>query len=264
MSRGSGRLGPAKSVVLALWVLFTAYSAPKVKLPANRADVARGQKLFEVQCALCHGPKGEGGRGPMLARLKLTHAPDDAALVGVIQDGIPGTEMPGADAMSDHEVLLVAAFVRSLGRTPFKPVPGDPAKGEAIYRGTGNCVGCHSIHGQGGIVGPDLATVGESRNASFLRQTLLEPEKSIPEGYLLVTVVPMAAAEPVTGVQLNEDSFSIQLRDQAGAMHSFSKSEVDRIDRLKGKTLMPSYQGKLSEAEITDLVSFLASLREAK
>jgi len=246
--------------ILAAWGLS---AETKVKLPTSRADLARGQKLFEVNCALCHGPKGEGGRGPLLAQLKLKRAPDDDALLKVIQDGISGTEMPGADTMSDHEMRQTAAFVRTLGRVPVKPVPGDPAHGAAIYRGKGGCTGCHAIHGEGGIVGPELTSIGASRSAQFLRQALLEPQKSVPEWYQLITVVPKSG-ESVSGIHLNEDSFSVQLRDNAGAMHSFWKSDIERIDRQKGKTPMPSYQGKLNDAELTDLVSFLVSLRETK
>jgi mono/diheme cytochrome c family protein len=88
----------------------------KVKLPTSRADLARGEKLFEGQCSLCHGPKGVGGRGPMLTRAKLSHAPDDKTLVKVISDGIRGTEMPGAGDMSDHEVLQTAAYVLESAR----------------------------------------------------------------------------------------------------------------------------------------------------
>ncbi len=45
---------------------FAAGAEAKVKLPTSRADLLAGKKLFEVQCALCHGPKGEGARGPIL------------------------------------------------------------------------------------------------------------------------------------------------------------------------------------------------------
>ena len=63
------------SAVLAV----AAVKETKVKLPNSRADLLRGEKLFQVHCALCHGPNGEGGRGPMLTRAKLLHASDDAA-----------------------------------------------------------------------------------------------------------------------------------------------------------------------------------------
>jgi len=199
----------------------------------------------------------------MLTRAKLGRAPDDAALLRVLEDGIRGTEMPGAGAMSDREMRQTAAYVRSLGKVAVKPVPGDAARGAEIYRGKGNCAGCHAIHGEGGVAGPDLSGIGESRSAAYLRESLVTPGAAVPEGYLLVTVVPKSG-ERVTGARVNEDSFSIQIRDSGGRSYSFWKKDVAQIDRQPGKSPMPSYQGQLADGELTDLVAYLASLKEAK
>src|SRR6478672_3332393 len=167
-----------KQVFLAVLCASTAIGAvttPKVKLPTSHTDLARGEKLFQVHCSRCHGAKGEGSRGPALTRPKLPRAPDDAALLKVIEDGIRGTEMPAAGAMSDREMRQTAAYVRSLGKLPMKPVPGDPAHGAEVYRGKGNCATCHSINGEGGVAGPDLSTIGAMRSASHLRESLLDP-----------------------------------------------------------------------------------------
>src|SRR2546423_14409489 len=126
-------------LVLSSAIAAIAGAETKVKLPNSHADLARGEKLFQVHCARCHGAKGEGSRGPALARPKLPRAPDDTELLGVIRHGIRGTEMPGAGAMSDREMRQAAAYVRSLGKLPVQPVPGDPIRGAEIYRGKGNC-----------------------------------------------------------------------------------------------------------------------------
>jgi cytochrome c oxidase cbb3-type subunit 3 len=256
-------LRPAFSVVVTAMIALAAGNEPKVKLPASRADLLAGKKLFDVQCAICHGPNGEGARGPSLTRAKLSRAPDDAALIRVLEDGIRGTEMPGVGAMSDREVRQTAAYVRSLGRVALKPVPGDAARGAEIYRGKGNCVGCHSIHGEGGVAGPDLSVIGDSRSAAYLRESIVNPGAAVPEGYLLVTVVP-TSGQPVTGARVNEDSFSIQIRDSQGRYLSFWKKDLAKVDRQRGKSAMPSYQGQLTDAELTDLTAYLASLKETK
>src|SRR5436309_1435728 len=113
-----------KRALLLLAGAAAALAADKVKLPGSASDLARGKKLFEVHCALCHGPKGEGGRGPLLAQAKLRRANDDTDLVRILERGIRGTEMPGADTMTPHEVRQTAGYVRSLGKVPAKPVPG--------------------------------------------------------------------------------------------------------------------------------------------
>ncbi|MEO6437040.1 MAG: c-type cytochrome [Tepidisphaeraceae bacterium] len=244
-------------------VAALAAADPKVKLPTSRADLANGDKLFQHHCALCHGPKGEGGRGPMLTAAKLSRAADDTALVEVIKHGIRGTEMPGAGSMMDREVSQTAAYVRSLGKVSQKPVPGNPARGAEIYRGKGACASCHSILGQGGISAPDLAGIGLRRSAVYLRESLVEPGAAVPDKYLLVTVATKKGPN-VSGVRVNEDSFSIQVRDDAGRPHSFWKHEIERIDRQRGKSPMPSFKGRLSEDELTDLVAHLVSLKEGK
>ena len=248
-------------LILLNFAVFAEAPAGKVKLPTSRADLAAGQKLFQVHCTRCHGAKGEGSRGPALNRPKLPRASDDAALVKVIDEGIRGTEMPAAGAMSDREERQTAAYVRSLGRLPMQPVPGDPSRGAEVFRAKGNCTTCHSIKGEGGVAGPDLSTIGASRSAANLRASLLDPQSNIPRDYLLVTVVPKGGPA-VTGVRVNEDSFSIQVRDNSGQSHSFWKSEVTNIEKQRGKSPMPSYKEMLSGAELTDLVAYLASLKE--
>ena len=223
--------------VVALAVnLRAGVTEPKVRLPHNRADLARGEKLFQVHCALCHGPKGEGGRGPLLTRAKLSHAPDDATLLKVIEEGIRGTEMPGAGAMSEHEIRQTAAYVRSLGRLPVRQVPGNAAHGAEIYRTKGHCEQCHSIQGEGGISGPSLTGTGTRRSAAYLRESLLDPEAAVPEEYLMVTVV-SKNGQSVSGVRVNEDSFSIQVRDDAGSSHSFWRSDIKELKNSEGSQL---------------------------
>lgn len=78
-----------------------------------------------------------------------------------------------------------------------------------------------------------------------------------------MTVV-SSSGQRLTGVRVNEDSFSIQIRDSAGRSYSFWKKDLAQVDKQWRKSPMPSYQGQLSDAELTDLVAYLASLKEAK
>src|SRR5262245_43016544 len=167
------RVMRAVLILLAASVAFAAeHPEKKVKLPTGRNDLARGEKLFQGHCALCHGTQGGGGRGPVLAQPKLKRAPDDEALVKVIEEGIRGTEMPGAWQMSEREIRQVASYVRSMGRVSVKPVPGDVASGGSIYQGKGGCAACHMIKGQGGLMGPDLSGVGLRRSAEYRREAI--------------------------------------------------------------------------------------------
>jgi mono/diheme cytochrome c family protein len=61
------------------------YVIPKENPFATAADLQAGGKVFLGQCAGCHEPKGEGGRGAVLAQPRLRHAPDDKSLFMVAQ-----------------------------------------------------------------------------------------------------------------------------------------------------------------------------------
>src|SRR6185312_417052 len=43
----------------------------KVELTKDPAELAKGEKLFVTHCAVCHGPNGEGAKGPTLAQPAL-------------------------------------------------------------------------------------------------------------------------------------------------------------------------------------------------
>jgi putative heme-binding domain-containing protein len=223
-------------------------------------NVALGEKLFQGHCAPCHGPAGDGGRGASLARPKLRHASNVEELFRVIQRGVPGTEMPRAWQMSDREVWLVTGFVESLGKREPEGVPGDPVAGERLYRGKANCLMCHTAEIAGGLSGPDLTDVGARRSAAYLRRSLLEPEADLPEDFLQVRLV-TRNGKSLTGMRLNEDTFTIQIRDYSGQLHSFLKEELSEIDKQRGKSPMPGYEETLTETELTDLVAYLVSLR---
>lgn len=249
-------------LVLSLW-LFQAeptFETPKQNPYASAADVERGRRLFGTNCAVCHGPAGAGGRGANLAQHNLSRAPDDQALFLVIRQGIPGTEMPpGWWILNDHEMWQVAAYVRSLGRLAPENVAGDAQAGSQLFRAKG-CIGCHMVALDGGRVGPSLTGIGSRRGAAYFRAVVLDPASSLPEEFLQVQAV-TADGKRITGIRLNEDTWSIQLLDLSGHLLSFWKEDLTAIERQPGHTPMPSYRGRLSDRELDDLVAYLVSLR---
>jgi putative heme-binding domain-containing protein len=249
-------------------------SALLLLCPAGQA-ADTGEHLFLTHCAPCHGNRGDGGIGASLAAPRLLHAPDDEALGTVIIAGIPGTGMPPTRLTAEEQRALVE-YVRGLGRIERQPLPGDPTRGERIFREEAKCLDCHAVGAQGGRIGSDLSTVGARRNAVFLRQAVLDPKSaltdkfivyqryiSFPGNFLQVRVV-TSGGQHIIGARLDEDAFSIQIRDYNGKLHSFMKSELKELHKDWGETPMPSYRGVLNEAQLDDLVAYLASLRGEK
>ena len=231
-----------------------------------------GRRLFEMHCAHCHGRDGAGARGPSLGVTRLARAADDSSLAQVILMGIPGTEMPPT-RLTESEGVALIEYVKGLARRPAQKASGSAERGEQLYRGKGGCDRCHMIHGQGGRMGPDLTAIGQSRSPAYLRESVVAPEAAVPErfaeyrlvipmpdDFLMVRVTTHEGRE-ITGIRLNEDPFTIHLRDLEDRIHSFLKSELKEVRLERGKSPMPSYRTVFSPAELDDLAAYLSSLR---
>ncbi len=232
--------------------------SPRPLSAADAADLAEGKRLYNAQCALCHGIDGSGGYGPSLLRPTFVRAPDDAGLLTILRAGIPGL-MPGfGDANGARRTWQLAAFVRTLNSAGGERATGNPERGLAIYEKQG-CANCHVTAGQGRALGPDLTAIGLQRGPTYLTESLVAPAARVPEGHVVVTARPKTGAA-VRGVRVSEDAFWVHVRDVGGRLHAFRVADLAELQREAGASLMPTYR-TLPAADLGDLVAYLASLR---
>ena len=225
-------------------------------------DVGQGREIFRLRCAECHGGQGEGGRGPNLAAGIFYHGGTDADLSTTIRNGIPGTEMPGF-AFSEIRLGQLIAFLRSLPPTEARSqLPGDPKRGEALFRDKGDCLSCHRVGREGSFAAPDLSTVGSRRPVSYLRASLTDPDLDVRPRYWVATVV-TASGDRYQGFLLDEDRHTLQILDLDGKLRSFQKPAL-RSYTVDHHSIMQSYEGVFGASELDDLVSYLASLRSER
>jgi putative heme-binding domain-containing protein len=231
---------------------------PETNPYTSPEDLALGKKLYQGRCGHCHGQNGEGGRGAVLTAGSFRHGGSDRELFATIRNGIPNTEMPGAFSVPAVEIWRVVGYVQQLSRqgAPERST-GDPEAGSGVYQRSG-CVTCHTIRGAGGFLGPDLTDVGAKRALRYLRQSVTDPSADISLDYRSVSVTDRQG-RTVSGVHLNEDEYSIHLRDADGNLRSFFKRDLAAI-ALPRQSLMPSYTS-LSPVDLDNLVAYLASLR---
>ena len=78
--------------------------------------------------------------------------------------------------------------------------------------------------------------------------------------YRTVTVT-MRDGKRVTGVRLNEDTFTLQMMDSSGKLYLIAKRDTTRIEDLQ-KSLMPAFdRSNLDDADLRDIVAFLLAQR---
>lgn len=245
------------AVLLASWAWA---QAPTESLFNARIDPEQGRKLWSANCAVCHGPEGKGGRGPDLTSGKFRHGGTDDDLYGVMQNGVPGTGMPGFP-LGGVESMQLLAYVRALGRAALPPPPpgGDAAKGRALFAGSGECARCHRVGGMGSRIGPDLSDAGARMPPRDLLAVLLRPdERMLPAQWYVRAVT--RDGRTITGRRLNEDTYSVQLINAQEELVSLVKEDLREYEPIK-KSPMPSYEGKLTREQMGDLVAYLASLK---
>ena len=233
------------------------HAGPQNPFGNDPQAVAAGGEVFQVHCSACHGAKGEGGSGPDLSRGAFSVGDADADLQQIVTRG--RDVMPGfRTTLGEQDVWRVVSFIRSLAGSIAETTTGDAAAGGKLFWDKGGCGQCHRVTLNGGSLGPNLSTIGLKRGASHLRESILDPDADLPQGYATLTVATADGAK-IEGVQLGYDNFSAQLLDLQNNFHSYLKSEVKEITRSR-RSLMPAYRDVFSASEIDDLVAYLSSL----
>ena len=162
-------------------------------------------------------------------------------------------------ALSFAALWLVCLSTVAAQNAPARS-PGDAAEGRLLFEGAGKCLTCHTVDDRGGALGPDLSWIGVLRTPESLRRALTDPNAQISRRYFTV-VAQTAGGQTIEGIRLNEDDYSIQIRDTEGELRSFVKGELKNL-RHEQRSLMPSYASKLSAPEIDRLVTYLRTLRK--
>ncbi|MBC8338467.1 MAG: c-type cytochrome [Alphaproteobacteria bacterium] len=143
----------------------------------------RGEAVYQKRCLMCHGEEGDG-LGPAAERLnppprdftlgqfkiKTTAFKDpitnDADLIRMIGDGMPGTAMPGwSDILSEQEISDVIHYIKTFAEleeekpsdqidygTQVKSSPESIATGKKIFHDGDRCSECHGAEGLGDAV----------------------------------------------------------------------------------------------------------------
>ncbi len=158
------------------------------------------------------------------------------------------------------QIWQLVAYVRTLGHVQQSKSSGDAKLGEQVYREKGGCARCHTIDGHGAAIGPDLSNAGARLDEGFIRASLVTPEASVPRDFLQVKLA-TKDGQKLAGVRVNEDSFSIQIRDLSNQVHSFWKTELTELVKEPNRSPMPSYSQTLTQDELNNLIAYLESLK---
>ena len=223
-------------------------------------EVEIGKGVYLNNCVYCHGPDGDQIPGIDFSHGRFKRVKTDEDLENIVRNGIEGTGMP-AQNLQDRALMPLVAYLRSLTNDPASAVPagGDAARGKQVFETKGACNSCHRVRGQGSYVGPDLSEIGQTRRATDLRRSIVEPGWNIlPQNRYFHVVLKNGTT--MTGRIYNQDTFNVLFLDGQQTLRTVARSDLKEFTLIKDSP-MPSYKDKLSSQELSDVVAYLVSLK---
>ena len=227
----------------------------------DAAAAERGGKLYQPNCAFCHGERATGADGPDLVRSTVVLHDEKGDLIGpVLLKGRADKGMPAFSTLTEGQLRDIAEFLHlkvelAANRGTYHTlnvVTGDAKKGEAYFNGAGGCNACHSPTG-------DLAHVASRYPPEVLQNRFLWPG-GFGSGVRRVTVT-LPDGETFSGTPKRLDDFTVSLTDASGNYHSWQRSngvQVALEDRLAAHRQL---LGKYTDADIHNLTAYLVTLR---
>lgn len=156
------RFAPVVLLLLALLMTTGLYAVVSTAATADGGtsadDIEAGSKLFQANCATCHGMEGQGTDiGPSLIGVGAASVHFQVS-TGRMPMAALTAQAPVKPAVFDEQQTSeLAAYVASLGSGPgipsdeaVDPELGDPANGMLLFRT--NCAMCHNAIGAGGAL----------------------------------------------------------------------------------------------------------------
>lgn len=224
----------------------------------SQEDIARGALLYSAQCSQCHGRDGDQVSGIDLRRGVFRRTASDEDLARVITSGTTGGMPPFR--LAPAELAGAVAYIRAGFDTSANVRVGDAGRGQIVFAGKGQCATCHRVAGKGPLAAPDLSDIGIARAPAALERSVRDPTSGMLPINRPVRIV-TGDGRTIRGRRLNEDTYTVQVIDESGRLHSLEKRALQAFE-VGTTSPMPAYGARLTDEEIADVVAYLLTLRQ--
>jgi putative heme-binding domain-containing protein len=249
----------------------------KLDLPGKRARVHfTAERPFTVQA------QPAGGVTTVKANQKTREG--YAADVSFATDGQPVPFSVDVDVTGGGPTGLMLTYTTDQSATP-RPIPpervlprwaptelqpvvttptpspltqgGNWAAGKALFFGDAKCSTCHTVHGEGGAVGPNLSHLNNVNPESVL-QDIVEPSARINPDHVSY-IIQTQSGDTLSGL-VRQEGENVLVTEGVDKVTTLPAKEVKEI-RPSKISLMPEGYKSLGEEKLRDLLTFLTTER---
>jgi putative heme-binding domain-containing protein len=153
---------------------------------------------------------------------------------------------------STPDMAKLIARTKAMLRTPPELAP-DPALGRTLF--AKNCQECHTLHGVGGKVGPDL-TKSKREDLDFLLTSILDPSAVIEKEFL-PTIILTSAGVVYNGIVKKSDADSVSLMIP-NRLVVVPRSDIEEMRDSKVSLMPNDLLKSWSEHEVRSLIAYLS------
>ncbi len=132
----------------------------------------------------------------------------------------------------------------------------DLKNGLEVYQRT--CYACHKMHGEGGVIGPDL-TGSNRTNTTYLLSNILDPSGDIQDDYKMV-VINTQDGRTYSGNVIAENERSLTLRVVGQDPIPINKSDIQSKEVTTNSLMPQGLLNTLTAEEVVNLVAYLKTL----
>ena len=141
---------------------------------------------------------------------------------------------------------------------------GDIANGEKVFfRPQSACATCHQVHGKGIDFGPKLSGIGTKLGKEALYLSILEPSAGISFGYE-AWLLKLKNGSEALGVITSSTDVEVTLRVPGGISTTHKTADIVSRTQLPTSIMPPGLQATMTPRELVDMITYLASLKQAK
>ncbi len=138
----------------------------------------------------------------------------------------------------------------------------DPeAGGRVFFHPQGpRCYQCHTVHGRGGRIGPDLSYIGRAMPREKLLDSILNPSKEVSPQFTTWTLV-TTSGEVHTGMIVHENQGETTIGTAEGKLITVPTLDIETRTPLATSVMPEKLEDRLTVQEFRDLLTFLESLK---